>query len=59
VPIKNESITESSSTLISYRRYNHPELIELAKSDLFATLAMARPALGVFPPGEWRQMCGG
>lgn len=44
--------------LISLGRYNHPSLLELAKSDLFATLAVARPSLGVFPPGEWKKMCG-
>ncbi|BGP36178.1 4-aminobutyrate transaminase [Rhodotorula kratochvilovae] len=33
--------------------YNNPDLIQLAKSDEFATAAMARPALGSFPSTEW------
>ncbi|KAJ9119847.1 hypothetical protein QFC24_005561 [Naganishia onofrii] len=36
--------------------YNNPDLLKLAKTDLFATMAMNRPALGVFPPGEWKDM---
>ncbi|ORX34571.1 4-aminobutyrate transaminase [Kockovaella imperatae] len=37
--------------------YNHPQLLELVKSDLYATLAMSRPSLAVFPPEEWKGMC--
>ncbi|ORY82887.1 putative 4-aminobutyrate transaminase [Leucosporidium creatinivorum] len=33
--------------------YNNPQLIELAKTDAFATAAMARPALGSFPGTDW------
>jgi len=33
--------------------YNHPKLLELARSDEFVQLAMNRPALGSFPPGNW------
>ncbi|KAH8918663.1 4-aminobutyrate aminotransferase [Atractiella rhizophila] len=33
--------------------YNHPSLLELAKSDEFAIAAMNRPALGSFPPASW------
>ncbi|KAH9451398.1 hypothetical protein Pst134EB_018868 [Puccinia striiformis f. sp. tritici] len=33
--------------------YNHPKLLELAKSDEFIELAMNRPALGSFPPANW------
>ncbi|ORY31968.1 4-aminobutyrate transaminase [Naematelia encephala] len=36
--------------------YNHPRLLELAKSDLYGTLAMNRPSLGVFPPAEWKEL---
>ncbi|KAA1080207.1 4-aminobutyrate transaminase [Puccinia graminis f. sp. tritici] len=33
--------------------YNHPKLLELARSDEFVQLAMNRPALGSFPPANW------
>ncbi|GAA6024636.1 hypothetical protein JCM10207_003906 [Rhodosporidiobolus poonsookiae] len=36
--------------------YNNPDLIKLAKSDEFATAAMARPALGSFPSTEWAEI---
>lgn len=36
--------------------YNHPDLIKLAKTDEFATAAMARPALGSFPSTEWAEI---
>lgn len=44
--------------LMQLDRYNHPDLLELAKTDLFITMAMNRPGLGVFPPGEWSEMVG-
>ncbi|GAA5915183.1 hypothetical protein JCM6882_001131 [Rhodosporidiobolus microsporus] len=36
--------------------YNNPDLIKLAKTDEFATAAMARPALGSFPSTEWAEI---
>ncbi|GAA5874302.1 hypothetical protein JCM8547_007557 [Rhodosporidiobolus lusitaniae] len=36
--------------------YNNPDLIKLAKTDGFATAAMARPALGSFPSTEWAEI---
>ncbi|GAA6052376.1 hypothetical protein JCM3770_000212 [Rhodotorula araucariae] len=35
--------------------YNHPDLIELAKTDEFAVAAMNRPALGSFPSADWAE----
>lgn len=39
--------------------YNHPKLLELAKSDEFIELAINRPALGSFPPGNWDEIVSG
>ncbi|GAA96828.1 uncharacterized protein L969DRAFT_87968 [Mixia osmundae IAM 14324] len=36
--------------------YNHPALIDLARSDEFITAAMNRPALGNFPPKIWKDL---
>jgi 4-aminobutyrate aminotransferase/(S)-3-amino-2-methylpropionate transaminase len=36
--------------------YNHPKLIEMAKSDEMARVLMNRPALGVMPTMEWPQL---
>ncbi|BGP16197.1 4-aminobutyrate transaminase [Rhodosporidiobolus nylandii] len=36
--------------------YNNPDLIKLAKTDEFATAAMARPALGSYPSTEWAEI---
>ena len=36
--------------------YNHPDLIELAKTDAFQTAAMCRPALGSFPSVQWSRV---
>ncbi len=36
--------------------YNNPTLLEMAGSDVFRRMAINRPALGVFPPGEWKGM---
>lgn len=36
--------------------YNNPYLLEMARSDLFARMAVNRMALGVFPPQEWEQL---
>ncbi|TIC67402.1 ARM repeat-containing protein [Wallemia mellicola] len=36
--------------------YNNPALIELAKSEEFITAAINRPALGNFPPSNWKQI---
>ncbi|BGP46713.1 4-aminobutyrate transaminase [Rhodotorula kratochvilovae] len=35
--------------------YNHPDLLELAKTDEFAIAAMNRPALGSFPSADWAE----
>ncbi|GAA5936734.1 hypothetical protein JCM3775_000183 [Rhodotorula graminis] len=35
--------------------YNHPTLIELAKTDEFAIASMNRPALGSFPGADWAE----
>ncbi|UZJ52338.1 hypothetical protein CBS101457_001658 [Exobasidium rhododendri] len=35
--------------------YNHPELLQLARSDEFVTAAMNRPAIGSFPPMKWAE----
>ncbi|CAO1622156.1 unnamed protein product [Parajaminaea phylloscopi] len=35
--------------------YRNPDLERVAKTDEFAIAAMNRPALGVFPPTNWRQ----
>lgn len=36
--------------------YNNPYLLEMARSELFARMAVNRMALGVFPPKEWQQL---
>eukprot|EP01080_Neovahlkampfia_damariscottae_P005654 gene5654-9470_t len=36
--------------------YNHPELIDLAKSDRFVEAVVNRPAIGVFPPSYWNEL---
>lgn len=41
-----------SSIAVGYR---NPDLEKRAKTDEFAIAAMNRPALGVFPPTNWRQ----
>lgn len=35
--------------------YNHPRLLELAKTDEFIKATMNRPALGNFPPAKWAE----
>ncbi|GJN87403.1 hypothetical protein Rhopal_000352-T1 [Rhodotorula paludigena] len=35
--------------------YNHPDLLELAKTDQFAVAAMNRPAIGSFPGSDWAE----
>ncbi|MCO5549510.1 hypothetical protein L7F22_002982 [Adiantum nelumboides] len=35
--------------------YNHPRLLELARSDEFIKATMNRPALGSFPPAKWAE----
>ncbi|RKO98123.1 hypothetical protein CXG81DRAFT_13370 [Caulochytrium protostelioides] len=35
--------------------YNNPKLLDLARSDKFVRAAMNRPALGVFPPTDWKE----
>ncbi len=52
------SICKCDDSNLSVISYNNPTLLSLAKSDIFATMAMNRPALGVFPPGEWKGMVG-
>eukprot|EP01080_Neovahlkampfia_damariscottae_P005655 gene5655-9471_t len=36
--------------------YNHPDLIDLAKSDRFIEAVVNRPALGVIPPNYWNEL---
>lgn len=37
--------------------YNNPSLLSMVRDNpLFATMAINRPALGVFPPKEWAEM---
>ena len=36
--------------------YNHPKLLQLARSDEFVQLAVNRPALGSFPPTNWDEI---
>jgi 4-aminobutyrate aminotransferase/(S)-3-amino-2-methylpropionate transaminase len=36
--------------------YENPRLLALAKTDEFATAAMARPALGSYPSTEWAEI---
>jgi len=36
--------------------YNHPSLIEAAKSDIWVQAAINRPALGIKPPSVWPEL---